>query len=208
MEVPTEKLPQNIQSLIGEIGEKQVLLRLYLLAHGTAWNVFHNLGEAGFDALLLNSKTGEKVRIEVKTRQKLYTTGKHHDRFNFFLTDGEYQACDFLVAYLLDTNEFFIVSKEDLKRGQANGITRWRFNVRLNQKGVTGPSLAGYRGAWHRLHPDFSAPLQETREVSRTLAEEIPFEEPDTWPDLEEAVLEDDVENSGASTSAAGISSN
>ena len=53
-----KKLPQNIQALIGEIGEKQVLLRLYLLVHENSWEVFQNLGEAGFDVLLLNATTG------------------------------------------------------------------------------------------------------------------------------------------------------
>ena len=95
-----KKLPQNIQALIGEIGEKQVLLRLYLLVHENSWDVFHNLGEAGFDVLLQNSTTGEKIRVEVKTRQKLYTTGKNIHRVHFFLTDGEYQACDYLIASL------------------------------------------------------------------------------------------------------------
>lgn len=42
-----KKLSQNIQTLIGEIGEKQVLLRLAIYCHGINWNVFHNLGESG-----------------------------------------------------------------------------------------------------------------------------------------------------------------
>ena len=71
------KLPQNIQALVGEIGELQVLLRLSILAHQTDWEVFHNLGEAGYDVLLLNSITANRIRIEVKTRQKLFTTGKN-----------------------------------------------------------------------------------------------------------------------------------
>ena len=83
-----KKLPQNIQALIGEIGEKQVLLRLYLLVHENSWDVFHNLGEAGFDVLLQNSTTGEKIRVEVKTRQKLYTTGKNIQRVQFFQLMG------------------------------------------------------------------------------------------------------------------------
>lgn len=50
------KLPQNIQALIGEIGEKQVLLRQSLLTLGTDWRVFRNLGEAGYDVLLLHPR--------------------------------------------------------------------------------------------------------------------------------------------------------
>lgn len=150
------KLPQNIQALIGEIGEKQVLLRLYLLSMGTDWQVFHNLGEAGYDILLLNAATGARICIEAKTRQKLYTTGKHPRTVQFFLTDGEYQACDFLIAYHLDQNEFYVVPKGDLKPVTVNGKVRWRFTVSLDRQGQPADRLAQYRGGWGRLHADFN----------------------------------------------------
>ena len=59
------KLPQNVQALIGEIGEKQVLLRLLLLTLDTPWEVFHNLGESGYDILLLNPQSKERVRVGI-----------------------------------------------------------------------------------------------------------------------------------------------
>lgn len=149
------KLPQNIQALIGEIGEKQVLLRLHLLSMGTDWQVFHNLGEAGYDILLLNAVTGARICIEAKTRQKLYTTGKHPRTVHFFLTDGEYRACDFLIAYHLDQNEFYVVPRQDLKPVTVNGNLRWRFTVSLNQQGQAPEAAVQYRGAWKNLHPDF-----------------------------------------------------
>ena len=155
MEQPDRKLPQNIQSLIGEIGEKQVLLRLYLLVQGTPWEVFHNLGEAGYDVLLLNPQTGARVRIEVKTRQKMYTTGARKRTVQFFLTDGEYRSCDFLVACFLDDNGFYIVPKEDLKEAHARGQTRWRFTLTMTKDGRPHPRFAQYRDAWRTLHRDF-----------------------------------------------------
>jgi len=149
------KLPQNVQALIGEIGEKQVLLRLLLLTLDTPWEVFHNLGESGYDILLLNPQSKERVRVEVKTRQKLHTTSKHPKRVQFFLTDGEYRACDFLVAYLLDRNLFFIVPREHLKAAQARGRTRWRFTLTLNSQGEPHPRFRSYQDAWNTLHRDF-----------------------------------------------------
>lgn len=150
-----EKLPQNIQALIGEIGEKQVLLRLYLLVHQTSWQVFYNLGEAGYDVLLFNSTTSEKVRIEVKTRQKLYTTGKNNRTVNYYLTDGEFLACDFLIAYFLDANEFYIVPKADLKRVTAAHQIRWRFTLTRNLLNQPHKRFVEYLFAWQRLHADF-----------------------------------------------------
>ncbi|HEY0602115.1 MAG TPA: hypothetical protein VGD58_04345 [Herpetosiphonaceae bacterium] len=149
------RLPQNIQTLVGEIGERQVLLRLAILCHKTPpWSVFHNLGEAGFDILLLNTQTNERIAIEVKTRQKLYTTGKHKNRIHFAMTNGEYSACDFLVAFFLDQNEFFVVPKTELKSVSQGKL--WRFLVTTNNSGRSHPRFDRFRNAWHLLHVDFS----------------------------------------------------
>ncbi len=155
-----KKLPQNIQALVGEIGEKQVLLRLAILTHQTPdWQVFHNLGEAGYDVLLLNSKTDERVRLEVKTRQRIYTTGKPRQSVNFFLTDGEYVACDFLIAYFVDHNGFYIIPKHELKQVNVNDETRWRFTLSMNKQGEPHPRFARVRDAWDVLHPDFKGKM-------------------------------------------------
>ena len=151
----TNKLPQNIQALIGEIGEKQVLLRLFLLVRSTSWEVFRNLGEAGYDILLLNPDTDERIRVEVKTRQRMYTTSKQPQRVHFFLTDGEYHVCDFVVAYLMDHDGFYIVPKTDLKEAHSGERTKWRFTLTMTKSGEPHPRFAKYRDAWRMLHPDF-----------------------------------------------------
>ncbi len=156
MTTPRQKLPQNIQALIGEIGERQVLLRLFLLVQDTPWEVFRNLGEAGYDILLMNPESGERVRIEVKTRQRLYTTGGPNRPIHFRLTDGEYRSCDFLAAYSLDTNTFFIVPREHLKEAHAGVRTYWRFVLTTDKQGKPHPRFEQYRDAWHTIHPDFA----------------------------------------------------
>ncbi|NOZ28516.1 MAG: DUF3883 domain-containing protein [Chloroflexi bacterium] len=159
MNTQTAKLPQNVQALIGEIGEKYVMLHLLLRTLHTSWEVFHNLGEFGYDILLLNTETDSRVRLEVKTRQKLYTTGRHTQRVQFFLTEREYQACDFLVAcLLLPDSFFFIVSREDLKVVRVNQRPRWRFTVTLNSQGQPHPCFREYLNAWESIHPDFRLP--------------------------------------------------
>jgi hypothetical protein len=150
------KLPQNIQALVGEIGEKQVLLRLSILVHQTDWSVFHNLGEVGYDLLVMNSKTGERIRLEVKTRQKLYTTGKGKHQVQFFLTDGEHQACDFLIAYYLDRNRFYIVPKNELRLVRVVDKVRWRFTLSVDEEGIPHKGKDKFFDAWGSLHPDFT----------------------------------------------------
>jgi len=118
--------------------------------------VFHNLGEAGYD-LLLHPDTGERIRIEVKTRQRMYTTSRRRGTVQFFLTDGEYRACDFLVACPLDHNGFYVVPKRALKEGHSGQKTRWRFVLTINKDGRPHPRFEKYRDAWHTLHPDFAA---------------------------------------------------
>lgn len=150
------KLPQKIQALVGEIGEKQVLLRLALLAHQIpTWDVFYNLGQSGFDILLMNSSSGERICIEVKTRQRLYSTATRRQSVNFQLSAGEYKACDYLIAYFLDHNDFYIVPKSGLK--PISSGRRWRFLLTMNASGEPHPRFEQYRNNWSRLHPDFSA---------------------------------------------------
>ena len=147
-------LPQNIQALIGEIGEKQVLLRLAIITHGTSWEVFSNLGESGNDVLLFNSVLDKRIRIEVKTRQKLFTTGKSHRRAKYILTDKEYNACDFLVGYFIDNNGFYIVPKSDLRPVKANGKRYWCITLPPVRQGDLHLGDNRYLDAWSTLHPD------------------------------------------------------
>ena len=152
----SEKLPQNIQALVGKIGEEQVLLRLALLTHQIpSWEVFYNLGQPGFDILLLNSSSGERICIEVKARQRLYSTATHKRSVIFQLTVSEYKACDYLIAYFLDHNDFYIVPKSDLKPISSGRL--WRFLLTLNASGKPHPRFEQYRNDWSRFHPDFRA---------------------------------------------------
>lgn len=103
-----EKLPQNIQHLLMEIGERMVLFRLYILAKDTEWDVYQNLGEKGCDLLIVNGTTNNKIKIEVKTRQRLYTTSKKgKNRVQFTVTENEFNSCDFIAAYWVEENYFF-----------------------------------------------------------------------------------------------------
>jgi len=62
-----EKLPQNIQRLLMEIGERMVLFRLFLLVKDTEWDVYQNLSESGCDLLLYKLKgTWQYSRILAK----------------------------------------------------------------------------------------------------------------------------------------------
>jgi len=145
-----EKLPQNIVSLVGDVGEKQVLLRLAFMAHrNRKWQVFYNLGQAGFDILLRNNRNIEELHIEVKTRQNIFTTSKKSGRVMFQLSKNEYVACDYLIAYYLDKNQFFIVPKSELKPIQ--GGKRYRFLVTYNSKGGLHPRFLEFLDKWDQL---------------------------------------------------------
>jgi hypothetical protein len=176
-----QKLPQNLVALIGDIGEKQVLLRLGMLCHQTpGWSVFHNLGEAGFDLLLLNMDTNERIQIEVKARQKIYTTGKNSQAIRFGLTAGEHRACHFLIAYFLDQNEFYIVPKQVLK--PVSGGRSWRFVLTVTKQGRAHPRFARYLNAWGDLHPDFRGKSfgvyldEEGDEITDSVLDALPTE--------------------------------
>ncbi len=144
-------LPQNIQTLIGEIGERQVLLQLSLRCRGTKWRVFLSLGEPGYDVLLLNQETHRELRIEVKARQRMYTTSRNPKSVGFVLTDVEHRACHFLIAYLLDDNSFYIVPKQDLKKAHSGDSVLWRFSFTVNVEGKPPEAVAKYWNAWQLI---------------------------------------------------------
>jgi hypothetical protein len=143
-----KKLPQNIQALIGEIGERQVLLRLLLYTLEKPWQVFQNMNEFGFDILLVNTSTGREVRVEVKTRQRIYTTGKANRPVHFTLTNGEYRASDFLIAYFLDFNEFYVVPTEDLKKSRSGNKVLWKYILGILKDGTPSPVRERYLDRW------------------------------------------------------------
>jgi len=149
-----KKLPQSIQALIGEIGERQVLLRLLLHTLEKPWQVFQNMNEFGFDILLVNADTARQVRVEVKTRQRIYTTGKINRAVHFTLTHGEYQASDFLVAYFLDFNEFYVVPTKDLKQSRSGKKILWKYILGMLRDGTPSPVRERYLDRWDLIFQD------------------------------------------------------
>jgi len=152
-----EKLPQNINHLLMEIGEKQVLFRLCLAVHDSSkkssWEVYPNLAESGYDIVLLNMDTKEKLRIEVKARQRLSATAKKEslNMVHFTLTKTEYQNCDFLIAYWLENNDFFIVPKSEFKQTSSKGNALYKFVVRKNKSQKYNPEAEKYLNKWETI---------------------------------------------------------
>jgi hypothetical protein len=128
------KLPQNFNQLLMEIGERAVLYRLLIYTINTEWQVYHNLSDPGCDLVIINQKDGQKIKIEVKTRQRLYTTGEK-DQFMFCLSQNEYQNCNFLIGYWFEKNFYFIVPKEQLKSGTNKGKIFWKLQLRPRKDG-------------------------------------------------------------------------
>jgi len=60
----------------------------------------------------------------------MFTTSKHRNVIHFTLTKKEYDNCDFLIAYYVDMNWFFIVPKADLK--SVSGGKQWKFILTRN----------------------------------------------------------------------------
>jgi hypothetical protein len=128
----TEKTAQNISDLIGEIGERMALFKLYELTHTHKHlEIFKNYSDSGYDIGVRNSRTGKKVKIEVKARQRLVTTAadKSKNTCHFTLTENEKESADFLVGYWLEDNSFFIVPTDKLGKSKNSSKTVYKHIV-------------------------------------------------------------------------------
>lgn len=151
LESSRQKLSQNMQHLLMEIGEKSVLYRLCLLTKDTDRDVYQNLSEAGCDLpLICRSDPSTKLLVEVKTRQRLFTTAnwKNERIIQFTASDNEYVSCDFIMAYWFDRNAYFIVPKGDLRATSANGVRKWKFIVRARADGSFDSRSERFLNAW------------------------------------------------------------
>lgn len=132
-----EKTPQNISALIGDIGEQMVLFKLYVLTHNKKHlEIFKNYSDSGYDIGIRNSKTGKKVKIEVKTRQHLVTTAaeKKKNSCHFTLTANEKNSAEFLIGYWLEHSSFFIVPTSELNQSKSNGKLLYKHIVTKYKK--------------------------------------------------------------------------
>ncbi|KYZ77793.1 hypothetical protein AXX12_17155 [Anaerosporomusa subterranea] len=145
-----EKLSQDLQHLLMEIGEKSALFMLYVkVVKDSEWEVYQNLSESGCDLVLLNPQNNDKIKVEVKTRQRLYTTSlKNVSRVQFTVTEKEYESCDFVVAYWWDRNYFFVVPKNDLTPTSSNNERLYRYLVNERVDKSLNDEGAKFLGKW------------------------------------------------------------
>lgn len=148
------KTTQNISTLIGQIGENLVLFHLYANCKiNNNLEVFKNYSEAGYDVGIRNINTGEKVCIEVKTRQHLVTTTKisSKESIHFTLTENEYNSCDFLIGLWLERNIFFIVPKNQLVKTKSKTKSVYKFVTRQLKNGCFSEKGFEYLNKWNHV---------------------------------------------------------
>lgn len=146
---PEDKLPQNLKDLLKDIGENSVLFHIYTQIYDTQWQAFKNLVHSGCDLVLLNMETNQVVKIEVKTRQLLYTTAVSRNTVNqrqFTVTKNEYDNMDLLICYWFEHNAYFIIPKADLKPGRSST----KLVIRKDSKDGFGKN-SSYLNRWENL---------------------------------------------------------
>jgi hypothetical protein len=142
-------VPQNIKHLLMEIGEKMVLFKLFVLIKDTAWDVYQNLGESGCDIVLFNNINNKKLKIEVKTRQRLYSSdNKTLNIVHYSISENEYINCDFVICYWLEDNIFFVVPKSELKPTKNKDKITYKFIVTKRADGSFNDNVARFLNKW------------------------------------------------------------
>lgn len=125
-----ERLPQRMVDVLTTIGENAVLFHIFVLTMKYPdWNVFQNLSDKGCDLILLHNN-GAKIRLEVKTRQKLYTTTLiNKDRPQFTLSESEYLSSDFLIGFWFERNIYYIVPRDELRLAKNGAKNTYKYIV-------------------------------------------------------------------------------
>ena len=144
-----KKTSQNISDGLKEIGELSCMFYLYYYFNDKGWSVYRNYDEKGYDILLFNHKSGKKVKIEVKTRQKLISSASNKNKnTHFTLTEVEKNEANYLIGFWFEYNMFFVVPTSNLKHTKSNDKKLYKFIVRMNKNGELNPDGKKYLNNW------------------------------------------------------------
>lgn len=146
-------VPKNIKTTIKDIGELSCIFYLYYYFSDAGWSVHRNYDEKGYDILLLNKKDyDKKVKIEVKTRQRIISSRKNANRTTHFtLSQIEKKEADYLVALWLEYNLFFIVPTAALKETSSNNKKLFKFIVKLDKEKKPDSESQKYLEKWEQI---------------------------------------------------------
>lgn len=149
MEHIAKKIPQKIKEALKEIGELSTLFYLYYKFNTKGWSVFRNYDKSGYDILLFNENNGRRIKIEVKTRQRIVSSIKNKSKITHFtLSESEKNSADYLVAYWLEHKMFFIVPTSRLKEAKSNEKKLYKFIVSLSKNNEPNPEAKQYLDKW------------------------------------------------------------
>ena len=118
---------QTEKDILAQIGENSVLLQLSLRS-SSRWKVYRSIKDSGCDIILENNES-KKVKIEVKTRQKLCAKAEKERGPQFTLTEKERNSADYVICYWWEKNDYFVVPKKDLIETKNGEKTVYKFSV-------------------------------------------------------------------------------
>lgn len=144
-----QRTTQNISDALREIGELSSIFYLYYYFNKKGWSVYKNYDEKGYDILLFNKKTGKKIKIEIKTRQKLIgSLSNKNKNVHFTLTEVEKNAADYLIGLWYEYNMFFITPTSELKKMKSRNKKTYKLIVSMNEKNKLNSIGNRYLNNW------------------------------------------------------------
>ena len=140
---------KDATQILKEVGEMLVAYELAM----RGWAVSKNLGP-GYDLHIRKiDGRGESIErfIEVKTRDKIHSTGVHKNTTHFDISQKEAESCDFAICHLYGENAFFILSKEDVASLNKTGRGKRRFTVKKLKGGTFSPNSLEHYNRWDKI---------------------------------------------------------
>lgn len=144
---------QRVRELMGQATEQLVAVNLALRCQGTQWHVRQAILEPGCDIVLEHGTTGQRINVEVKSRQRIMTRQDSKGSVLYQVSAGEGKHMHVMVAHFFDDGSFYIVPKDHMDRSKDGKVYDWTLS-RHSATGEPHDRMSAYRDAWHLVHRD------------------------------------------------------
>lgn len=142
------KISKERQSAINRclrVIRDSIALELKVRIHFLLGNVDSNFDQGG--RFLFFSIKNKTLRVVLKTEPEVSSTGNMY----FPISKTDFKRNHFIVTYLHEKKDYFIVPIKKLEKGENNGKEIYKLNVQIDKNGNYTDELKLYQNNWELI---------------------------------------------------------